>query len=383
MFHFWPRLEPLRFAVRPAVWLACAALLAAPSGGAEFHLRSECRTEGGLVLVSDVADVYAADPDEVKTLSRIDLVAAPPDGQKRFLPLRELQDLLALRGLNLRDHRFTGASQVKIIGRIEAKAPIDRSLPLVLPTKQITETVRQAIALYLEERETGAGQWIVKLSLNEQQVAQIGLAKGLTIEGGVSPWTGAQSFKVCVPAKGGVNRVAVTAEIQLPPMVVVATQSLGRGAIVRPSDVRLQPGQASEGRTKVYQSLDEVIGKEVVRQVGEGQLLDDQLVRPQILVRRGEIVTVYARTAGIQVRVTARSRDDGSQGDLITVESLAKRETYFARVSGPQTCDVYAHAMTAVEDVAARPANAQRLAALKAAGSSDEIVTSRPATNRK
>ena len=73
------------------------------------------------MLVRDVADVYATDPDEAKALGDIDLVAAPPDGQKRFLPLREIQDLLVLRGLNLREHRFTGASQVKIIGVIEAK----------------------------------------------------------------------------------------------------------------------------------------------------------------------------------------------------------------------------------------------------------------------
>jgi hypothetical protein len=63
--------------------------------------------------------------------------------------------------------------------------------------------------------------------------------------------------------------------------------------------------------------------------------------------------------------VSARSHDEGALGDLVTVESLAKRETYFARVTGPQACDVYAHAITTVEDVAARPANAERLAAVK------------------
>ena len=61
-------------------------------------------------------------------------------------------------------------------------------------------------------------------------------------------------------------------------------------------------------------------------------------------------------------------------GDLITVESLAKRETYFARVTGPQACDVYAHAMSAAEDVAARPANAERLAAARRATAQSAAV---------
>ncbi len=356
------------FPARSSLLAALAwAMLAPPAGAAEFHLRGEFRTEGGLVLVKDVADVYATDPDEAKALGAIDLVAAPPDGQKRFLPLREIQDLLVLRGLNLREHRFTGASQVKIFGVIEAKAPSERS-PAQLPVKQTTDAVRQAILRYLSQRAADVDSWTLKLSLNDDQVTQIASAmQSITVEGGASPWTGPQSFLVCVPAAKGTIRVAVTAEVSLPPMVVVATQSLGKGMLIRPTDVRLQPGQASEGNTKVFQSLDEAIGKEAVRQIGEGQILDDHYVRPQVLVRRGEIVTVYARTAGIQVRVSARSRDEGALGDLVTVESLSKRETYFARVTGPQACDVFAHAMTTAEDVAARPANAERLAAVKRA----------------
>ena len=70
---------------------------------AEIHLRGECRTDGGLVLLADVAEIYATDPDEVKALGRIDLVPAPAEGQKRYLRLREIEDLLVLRGLNLRD----------------------------------------------------------------------------------------------------------------------------------------------------------------------------------------------------------------------------------------------------------------------------------------
>ncbi len=352
---------------RLLVALACV-ILPGQVRAAEFHLHGEYRTEGGLVLVKDIADVYAKDPDEVKALGAIDLVAAPPDGQKRFLPLREIQDLLVLRGLNLRDHRFTGASQVKIFGVIEAKASTDRSLPPQLPVKQTTDAVRQAIVRYLSTRATDVDTWTLKMNLSDDQVTQIsGAMQSISIEGGVSPWTGPQSFVVVVPAAKGTVRVGVRADISLPPMVVVATQSLGKGMIIRPTDVRLQPGQATEGNAKVFQSLEDVIGKEVSRQIGEGQILDDHYVRPQVLVRRGEIVTIYARTAGIQVRVSARSHDEGAMGDLVTVESLSKRETYFARVTGPQACDVFAHAITTVEDVAARPANAERLAAVKRA----------------
>lgn len=77
------------------------------AAAAEIHLRGECRTDGVLVLLADVAEIYSTNPDEVKALGRIDLIPAPADGQKRYLRLREIEDLLVLRGLNMREHRFS------------------------------------------------------------------------------------------------------------------------------------------------------------------------------------------------------------------------------------------------------------------------------------
>ena len=64
-------------------------------------------------------------------------------------------------------------------------------------------------------------------------------------------------------------------------------------------------------------------------------------------MRRGEVVTVYARASGIRVRTVARSRDDGGEGELVSVESLADRSTFYARVSGIREVEVYARAARA------------------------------------
>ena len=199
--------------------------------------------------------------------------------------------------------------------------------------------------------------------------------QAITVEGGRSPWTGPQSFVITVPAAKATLRVTVDGRS------VVAADG-GRGhAVARqghdhPADRRALAGRTRRPKAmpRSFSRWTRSIGKEVTKQIGEGQILDDHSVRPQVLVRRGEIITVYARTAGIQVRVSARSRDEGAMGDLVTVESLTKRETYFARVTGPQACDVFAHAITTVEDVAARPANAERLAAAKRAATRSSAV---------
>ena len=55
-------------------------------------------------------------------------------------------------------------------------------------------------------------------------------------------------------------------------------------------------------------------------------------------------MTVYARSPGIRVRTVGRVRDNGSLGDLVAVESLLDRRTYFARVSNVREVEVYARA---------------------------------------
>ena len=72
-------------------------------------------------------------------------------------------------------------------------------------------------------------------------------------------------------------------------------------------------------------------------------------MRQPLLVRKGEVVTVYVRASGVQVRTTARSRDNGSHGELINVESLENRKTYFARVTGIQEAEVYARGESAAD----------------------------------
>ena len=53
-------------------------------------------------------------PAKSETLAAIELFPAPTGGEQRFLRLRELQDLLTARGLNLSEHTLSGASQIAV-----------------------------------------------------------------------------------------------------------------------------------------------------------------------------------------------------------------------------------------------------------------------------
>jgi flagella basal body P-ring formation protein FlgA len=306
-----------------------------------------------LILLGDLGDIYSQDDAEIKKLSAIDIVPAPPAGERRYLRTREVQDILATRGLNLRQLRFSGASQVTIVGTLE-QAPVKSQAPRkAAPTaspRQVTEAVRKAILLYLQQQSVSKLDWEIKIDLTADQLQVLSASPSPVVSGGSEPWTGPQQFGMLVTVDGNEQQVDVRAEITLPPAVVVASRSLPRGSLIHAEDVRLQPGVAVQGSARVFQSLEDVIGKEVTRGIVEGQILDDQWVRRPILVHKGEIVTVYARTAGIQIRTTARARDEGSRGEVVMVEALGERKTFFARVTGPQEVDVYAHAASVAAD---------------------------------
>ena len=64
-------------------------------------------------------------------------------------------------------------------------------------------------------------------------------------------------------------------------------------------------------------------------------------------------MSVRARAAGVVVRTYATARQDGSMGDLISVQSLETKGRFAARVSGLRELEVFAGGTSAVEVAAA------------------------------
>jgi len=337
--------------------IACAAVVTTigmalfwPSAArtAELQLRRECRPRQAVVTLGDVAEVSAADRGQADALAAVELFPAPSPGTKRFLKLRELQDLLLIRGVNLIEHRFSGASQVVVLGpEGDTEARDDRPV-LISEANKAQRRIRQAVQQYLQQHVSEAESWTVDLTLDESQIRSVASSTGaIFVRGGAPPWVGIQRFEISVNSPDGPVRFGVDAQVAVPPAAVVAARRLQRGAVIRAADVELQQSPAIDSPSDAFRSIHEVVGKQTTRTIPAGKTIDRSSVREPFLVRRGDVITVYVRSAGIRVRTTARARDSGSLGELIQVESLLDRATYFARVSGIQEVEVYALATQA------------------------------------
>ncbi len=333
--------------------LVVATLLCVHGSAAEFQLRSEVHPKGPVVMLSDVAEIHSIDGKQMERLTALELFPTPPAGVKRVVRVRDIQEFLDTRGIALSEQLWSGASQVTIQSG-EANA-IKQEKPTRVTggmARQTNSVVQAAILKHLQESVDANEPWEVELlPLDDDQIRVVATSGNqLHVTGGMKPWTGAQEFAILCPTNNGVANLSVKTKITLPPAVVIAVRGMSKGSLIRANDVQLQRLTTKTAATGTFSRIEDVIGQEMTKSVAEGQTLDSQYIRKPLLVKKGEVVSVYVRTSGVQIRTTGRSQNEGAAGDVINVESLTDRKAFLARVTAPQEVEVYARGTTVANE---------------------------------
>lgn len=329
------------------VALAALTFAAVQTGtAAELRLKTQCTPAAAIVTLGDVADIACPDGRQAAALAAIELFPAPGAGEERVVRVREIQDLLVLRGVNLVEHQFSGASEVAVEAAVAPPHPAAIRPISSAETARIKRRLCEVLAKYLNEQTSSQQDWGVEFELKEADARLFAdpLAP-IQIAGGAAPWTGSQRFQLAVAGKQGQapgKSATIDATVRVIAPVVVAVRSLARGAVLREGDVALQRVPAADKLPGSMHALEQALGHELVRAVGAGLPVTSDALRPPLAVHRGEVVTVLARAGGVRIRTNARARDEGSVGELVAVESLANRSTYYARVTGSREVEVYA-----------------------------------------
>ncbi len=335
--------------------VACILVLVAAYGqgsrGAELRLRRECRPKLPVVRLGDVAEVAAADASRVAELERLELFAAPPAGQKRYLRLRELQDMLLARGEGLLELQFSGASQVVVLGA-GLSTPSQPARPVsVLARQKAEQFAAKAIGEYLATRVAGAGAWKIDVVLEDSAARAVIEAGGpCRVSGGKPPWQGRQRFELAPVGGDATRAIAVEAEVSVPPAVVVAARSLARGTRLAAGDLAVRRDVEPGGNTGVFRTVEDLVGQEVRRTIPAGTVIAADWVGPPVVIRRGDAVTVFVRAPGLRLTTQARARADGMLGELVVLESPVDRKRFVARVRGAGEAEVMAGAVAAGSD---------------------------------
>lgn len=363
---------------------AITVLLSAAPGdytrAAEIVLAGELQCRAPVVTLGQIAEVLGADDRTNQDLAAVELFPAPAEGRQRFVRVREIQDILLRRGVNIVQHRFSGASQVALssTGRVE-QVVYEKPL-LASALRSSNRRVGDAILDHLRSVAADTKSWNVEVTLSPEQARCLqGPVRNLTAAGGAAPWSGTQQFLITAAQNDGQPlQMQVEAQVSLPPSVVVAVRAIPRDTIITAADLVLNSEVPHSGALESFTGIEDVVGRQAARTIAAGAIVDRQSIRQPLLVRRNEIVTVTARAAGVRVSTDARARSEGSLGDLIQVESLQDRKSYYARVCGSREAEVFSPTVRARQT--SRPAASARQSA--ASGEKPRIQLSQPGSAR-
>jgi flagella basal body P-ring formation protein FlgA len=265
------------------------------SEAAEIVLRQRVTLQGPVVRLGDVADLSASTDARLQELVATPLLPAPAPGTRKYLRTAQVRDLLEARGISLVGITFHGPERVAIwTPAVRAPGTLSKSKPsLAKSSSANANAVHRA----------GSGPTSPRHAQRDRP----------------------EQVKPTEPTES----------------VVVLVRPVERGMLVRAADVEVRSLEG-RGPFRAIRSRDRAVGMMARQSLRPGLLLLDSHIQAPRLVERGETVSVFARTAGIQVRVHAIAKQHGSLGDLIQVETADRRKRFMARVTGLRELEVFA-----------------------------------------
>lgn len=133
---------------------------------------------------------------------------------------------------------------------------------------------------------------------------------------------GLRTFHVTVRRDGRVQRKAeLFAQVRLVRPAVVARKPLNPGNFVRPDEVTVETRVFEAGQILGLAQPEEVVGQQVKKFVGAGQMVTPDALKAVDLVRRSRPVTVVGDSGAVEVRLTGMALDSGGYGEAVRVRT--------------------------------------------------------------
>lgn len=107
--------------------------------------------------------------------------------------------------------------------------------------------------------------------------------------------------------------------------IVVAARPLLRGVEISDADVMTIRQDLSQLRFGYFTEANNIVGKILTRALPQGTAFSPKFVKPPLLVRRGDNVTILASVRGLQVRGKGKALKDAALGERVTVRNMRSK----------------------------------------------------------
>lgn len=119
--------------------------------------------------------------------------------------------------------------------------------------------------------------------------------------------------------------VYVPATINVSGTFIASTRSLPRGHILGYDDVEPKEQNLTKIPWGSVTDLEQVIGKELKRPVNAGSALTSAMLGKPEVIKRGQQVTVYSGSGGLQVSVAGTAMASGAEGDRVQIRNTRSK----------------------------------------------------------
>jgi len=115
----------------------------------------------------------------------------------------------------------------------------------------------------------------------------------------------------------------VPVEISVFEQVIASAHPLTRGQLIVPQALKVIKLRTSHQHIAYYKNPKNVIGMVASRNIGAGKIITPRLIQAPTVVKRGENVTLLAKTPHLTVRMKGKAMEDGAKGELIKVRNIS------------------------------------------------------------
>lgn len=203
--------------------------------------------------------------------------------------------------------------------------------------------VKEAVAEFVRQKTDGLGM--------ETTLRHIGFQSDLKLPSGevsfevAAPnrWEGwgKANLALIVRVNGKVERnLTIPVEVEAFADTVVVLRALERGDVIGPDDVIVQRRDLSSLSGRVYQSVEEVVGKRARMPVRANMPLRGEQLEKVPLVKSGQLVTIVIENQAMRLTATGKARGNGAEGDIVKVQNLGSLKEVPARVIDSGTVQV-------------------------------------------
>ncbi len=301
------------------------SLVASPvTAGVVVRIPAEVVVRSDDVRLGDVAEIDG-EGRLAERLRAVRLGPAPLAGRVHQIDL----ELIRLR---LRQHRID-PSQVEIIA--PDRVAMTRAVQVLAGQALLDAATRQGL-LHLEQLDPHGGPYaLVPVSRPGDLRVAAGEAE-LAARIDASPPYTSLAATVTVRVDGREQHVVpLTFRVGRYQPVLVSTRALEPSTPVTAADVTIESRVSAESARGALASVSELTDMEVARAVKPGEVLTRRVLRPRMMIRRGDLVTLSFVGRGFRVTTLGRALEDAKRGDSVRVLNPTSKREVLGLADGP------------------------------------------------